>query len=154
MGRDTSHQTRYLQDPSILNFEHFGAGTCTTPLGNLFHCLTTLTVKNFFLISNLNFLPFNLYPLLLGLSLQDIRDVLNSANWWLKLESSPRNGLEIGSQPQGISPEGREGSISSPAASGAGCIQLRSQGLALRQPGKYSITEEMIVLKWMSLPRP
>ena len=36
----------------------------TTSLGNLFHCLTTLTVKYIFLISNLNFpLFFPLAPL-------------------------------------------------------------------------------------------
>jgi len=33
---------------------HLGTGASTTSLGNLLQCLTTLTVKDFFLISNLN----------------------------------------------------------------------------------------------------
>lgn len=42
----------------------------TTFLSNLFQSLTTLTVEDHFLTSNLDFLSFNLYPLLLFLSLQ------------------------------------------------------------------------------------
>ncbi|NXD64577.1 PCD23 protein, partial [Eolophus roseicapillus] len=41
----------------------------TTSLGNLIQCLTTLTVRNFFLVSNLNFPCFSLYPLPLDLLL-------------------------------------------------------------------------------------
>ena len=42
----------------------------TTSLGNLFQCLTTLTVKDFFLISNLNIPSSSLKPFLLVLSQQ------------------------------------------------------------------------------------
>jgi len=54
MGRDTFHYTRYLKAPSSLAFNTSREGSFTTSLGNLFHYLTTLTEKNFFLISNLN----------------------------------------------------------------------------------------------------
>jgi len=45
-------------------------GACTTSLGNLFQCLTTLTIENFFLISGLNppspsLMPFPLLSLIL-----------------------------------------------------------------------------------------
>jgi len=43
-------------------------GASTTSLGNLFQCLTTLTVEDFFLMSNLNlpFLPLKPFPLILS----------------------------------------------------------------------------------------
>lgn len=41
----------------------------TTPPGNLFQYINTLITKNFFLLSNLNLLPFSLKLLFLGLSL-------------------------------------------------------------------------------------
>jgi len=44
-------------------------GTSTASLGNLSQCLTTLTVKNFLLISNLNPPSSSLKPFLLVLSL-------------------------------------------------------------------------------------
>jgi len=44
-------------------------GASTTSLGNLFQCVTTLYVKNFLLISNLNHSCLNLKPSLLVLSL-------------------------------------------------------------------------------------
>ena len=43
-------------------------GNSTTSLGTLFQCLTTLSVKTFFLISNLNLPWFNLRPFPLILS--------------------------------------------------------------------------------------
>ena len=39
-----------------------GDGDSTTSVGSLFHCLTTLSVKKFFLISNLNLPWHNLRP--------------------------------------------------------------------------------------------
>jgi len=69
MGRDTFHQTRLLQAPSNLALNTAREGAATAPLGNLGQGLTTLRVKNFFLISNLN-LPsfsFKLLPLVLSL---------------------------------------------------------------------------------------
>uniref|UniRef100_A0A8C6ISM6 Uncharacterized protein n=1 Tax=Melopsittacus undulatus TaxID=13146 RepID=A0A8C6ISM6_MELUD len=47
-------------------------GTFTIPLGNPFQGLTTLTVKNFFLLANLNFLRFTLSPSPLVLLLQSL----------------------------------------------------------------------------------
>ena len=43
-----------LRAPSSLTFNVSKDKASTTTLGNLLQCLTTLTVKNFFLISNLN----------------------------------------------------------------------------------------------------
>jgi len=54
MGRDTFHQTRLLKAPPSLALNTSREGAATTPLDNLFPCLTTLIVKNFFLISLLN----------------------------------------------------------------------------------------------------
>lgn len=42
------------QSPTHPSLQHFWVWDCHTFPGNLFHCLTTLTVKNFFLIPNLN----------------------------------------------------------------------------------------------------
>ena len=47
-------------------------GTSTTSLGNLFQCLTTLTVKDFFLISSPNLCSLSLKSLTLLLSLQTL----------------------------------------------------------------------------------
>ena len=44
----------------------------TMSLGNVFQCLTTPTVKDFFLISNLNLLHFSLKPFCLVLSQQTL----------------------------------------------------------------------------------
>jgi len=69
MVRDTFHQTRLLRAPSNLALNTAREGAATAPLGNLFQCLTTLMVKNFFLISNLNLPSFHLklFPLVLSL---------------------------------------------------------------------------------------
>ncbi|KFU85683.1 Zinc finger CCCH domain-containing protein 11A [Chaetura pelagica] len=69
MGRDTSHQTRLLQAPSNLPFNTARDGAATASLGNLFQCVTTLTVKNFLLMSylNLSCSSSNLLPLILSL---------------------------------------------------------------------------------------
>ena len=47
-----------LRDPSSLALNASRKGASTTSLGNLFQCLTTLTVNNFFLVSSPN-LPFS-----------------------------------------------------------------------------------------------
>jgi len=47
-------------------------GAATASLGNLCQCFTTLTVKNFFLISNLNLPSFILQPFPLVLSLHTL----------------------------------------------------------------------------------
>jgi len=58
MGRDTFHHTRLLKSPSNLASNTSREGAATASLANLFRCLTTLRVKNFFFIANLN-LPFS-----------------------------------------------------------------------------------------------
>lgn len=45
------------------------AGISVAPLVNPFQCLTTLRVKNYFLISNLNLMSFSVKPLSIALSL-------------------------------------------------------------------------------------
>jgi len=55
MGRDLFHQPRAVRAPSNLALNTAREGTATASLGNLGQGLTTLMVKNFFLISNLNF---------------------------------------------------------------------------------------------------
>jgi len=62
MSRDTFHYTGLLKAPSNLAVNASREGTSTTALDNLFQCLTTLIVKNFFLISSLNLPPFSLKP--------------------------------------------------------------------------------------------
>jgi len=48
--------------PSNLALNTAREGAATASLGSLFQCFTTLTVKNFFLISNLNLPSFSLQP--------------------------------------------------------------------------------------------
>ena len=48
------HETRLLKAPSNLALNTARDGASTTTLGNLCQCLTTLIVKNFFLVCNLN----------------------------------------------------------------------------------------------------
>ncbi|KAK4819077.1 hypothetical protein QYF61_025310 [Mycteria americana] len=50
------------QSPIQPGLEHFQGWGITAALGNLLQCLTTLTVKNFFLVSNLNLPSFSLKP--------------------------------------------------------------------------------------------
>ena len=54
MCRVTNHQTRLPRATSSLALNASRDGASTTSLGNLFQCVTTLFVKNFLLISNLN----------------------------------------------------------------------------------------------------
>ena len=58
IGRDTSLYSRVLKAPSSLALNASGEGASTTSPGNLLQCLTTLTVKNLFLIPSLNLLNF------------------------------------------------------------------------------------------------
>ena len=61
-----------------LGIDHARKGASTTSLCNLFQCLTTLTVKNFFLISNLNPPSFSLKPSPLVLSLHALEKFFSS----------------------------------------------------------------------------
>jgi len=69
MGRDTFHHTRLLKALSNLALNPAREGAATAAVGNLCQGLTTLRVKNFFLIANLNLPSFSLKPLPLVLSL-------------------------------------------------------------------------------------
>ena len=74
MGRVANHQTRLPRDTSSLALNASRDGASATSLGNLFQCVTTLCVKDFFLISNLN-LPcpsLKPFPLVLLLSIHYI----------------------------------------------------------------------------------
>ena len=62
MSRDIFHQTRLFKAASNLALNTAREGAATASLSNLFQCFTTLTVKNFFLISNLNLPSFSLQP--------------------------------------------------------------------------------------------
>jgi len=67
VGRDTFHQPRVLRALSNLALDTAREGK--TSLGNLGQAITTLTGKNFFLLSSLNLPSFSLKPLPLVLSL-------------------------------------------------------------------------------------
>jgi len=54
VSRNIFNQTRLLRALSNLAVNVSRDGASTASLGNLFQCFTSLTVKNFFLISNLN----------------------------------------------------------------------------------------------------
>jgi len=69
MGRDIFHQTRFLKAPSNLALNTARERAATASLGTLGQRLTTLTVKDFFPMSNLNLPSFSLKPLPLLLSL-------------------------------------------------------------------------------------
>ena len=69
MGRDPFHQTRVLKAPSNPTLNPAREGAATASLGNLGQGVTTLTVKNSCLISNLNLRSFSLKPSPLVLSL-------------------------------------------------------------------------------------
>ena len=70
IGRDSSHQIRLLTVLSSLVLNASREKASATSLGNLFQCLTTLIIKNCFLISSLNLLSSSLkpFPLLSHLS--------------------------------------------------------------------------------------
>ena len=50
MGKDIFHYIRLIKAPSNLTLNTSNDGASTTSLGNLFQCLTTLILKNFFLV--------------------------------------------------------------------------------------------------------
>ena len=70
--RVTNHQTRLPRATSSLALNAARDGAFTTSLGNLFQCFTTLWVKNFLLISNLNLPCLSLKPFSLALSLSTL----------------------------------------------------------------------------------
>jgi len=72
MSRDIFHWTRFLKASSNLTLNTPREGVSATPPSNLFQCLTTLTVKHFFLLSNLTLPSCSFKALPLVLSLQDL----------------------------------------------------------------------------------
>jgi len=62
MSRDIFHQPRVLRAPSSLALSTAREGAATASPGSLGQCFTTLMVKNFFLIPNLNLPSFSLEP--------------------------------------------------------------------------------------------
>jgi len=78
MGRDTSHYTTLLKAPSNLTSNTSREGASTAAVGNLFQCLTTLRIKNFFIICDLNLPYFSLQPFPLVLSLHALVKSLSS----------------------------------------------------------------------------
>jgi len=69
---DIFHKTRLLKAQSNLTLNTANHGASTNSLGNLFQCLTILTVKKFFLMSNLDLLSFSLKLLPFVLPLQTL----------------------------------------------------------------------------------
>jgi len=69
MCRVANHQTRLPRATSSQALNGSRDGASTTSLGNLFQCVTTLCVKNFLPISNLNLPCLSLKPFPLVLSL-------------------------------------------------------------------------------------
>ena len=70
MGSVTNHQTRLPRAASSLALNASRDGASTTSLDNLLQCFTTLCVKNFLLIPNINLpcLSLKPFPLVLWLS--------------------------------------------------------------------------------------
>ena len=73
MNRDIHGQIRLPKALFILALKVSRDGESTKSLGNLFQCLTTLTVKDFFLIRNLNLFSLSLKPFPLVLSPQTLQ---------------------------------------------------------------------------------
>ena len=63
MSRDIFNHIKMLRAPSNLALSVSRAGASPTSLGNLCQGFTTLSMKNFFLISSLNLPSFSLEPL-------------------------------------------------------------------------------------------
>jgi len=59
-GQGHFRQTRLLKDPSNMALNTSSDVTLTASLGNLVQCLTTLVVKNFFLLSNVKLPSYRL----------------------------------------------------------------------------------------------
>jgi len=72
MCRVTNHQTRLPRATSSLALNASTEGASTASFGNLFQCVTTLCVKNFLRISNLNIPCHSLKPCPLVLSLSTL----------------------------------------------------------------------------------
>ena len=76
---EQGHPHRLLRAPSNLTLNVSGHGASTTSLGNLFQCLTTLSIKHFFLTSSLKLPSSSFKPLRLVLSLQALLKSLSAS---------------------------------------------------------------------------
>ena len=101
IGRDTSLQTRLVRAPFSLALNASREGASTTSLGNLFQCLTTLTVQNFFLISSLNLPSSSLKLVPLVLLLHALIKSPSSAFLW-----APFRYWKVPSEPSFLQAEG------------------------------------------------
>ena len=104
-GQPQLHQV--LRAPSSLTLGVSRDGAPTTSPGNLCQCLTTLIVKAFFLISNINLLPLSLQQFPLALSQQTLLKSLfpSYSPFWvlrghLRSQVSPKPSLLQAKQPQ------------------------------------------------------
>jgi len=72
MNRDTYRYTRLLRDLSRLTLDVARDGTSNISVGNLCQCFTTVIIKNFVLISDLNILcsSLKLSPFVLSQQIQ------------------------------------------------------------------------------------
>ena len=104
MGRNTFHQTMLLKALSNLALN---TARETASLGHLCQCLTTLTVKSFILLANLNLPSFSLKPLPLVLLLHALVESHSPAFFVAHLQvlegcskASPQRSLLQAEQPQ------------------------------------------------------
>lgn len=99
VGRDTFSWTRLLKAPFNLAWNTSRDGPSTASLGSLFQCLTTPTVKNFFVIANLNPLSFTMKLLPFVLSAHGLANSLPSSflqvpfSYWKATIRSPQSLL-------------------------------------------------------------
>jgi len=95
MCRVANQQTRLPRATSSLALNASRDGASTTSLGYLFQCVTTLWVKNFFLISNLNLACLSLKPFPLVLSLSTLVNSCSNAKQALGAQSRPAYTLHL-----------------------------------------------------------
>jgi len=138
MGRDTFHQTRLLRAPSNPALNTAREGAATASVGNLFQCFTTLMVKNFFLISNLDLPSFSLEPFPLVLSLHTLVKRVNKPNSLTFLRGLPLC-RRLPRQPtwgctavRGIQPGGVGGALCPPPSTAARSLGPGAGGAAAR----------------------
>ena len=151
MSRDFFNWIRLLRAPSNLAWNVFRDGASTTSLGNLCQCFTTLSVKNFFLISSLNLPSFGLKPSPLVLSQQALLKDLSPSflkapikYWKAPLRSplvllfprltSPRSP-SLSSQQRGSSPRVIAGASSGPAPTAPALSCAEGSRAGRRTPG-------------------
>jgi len=132
IGRDPFHQTRVLRAPSSLALNPDREGAATASLGSLGHGLTSLTVKNFFIISHLNLPSFSLKPSPLVLSPHALAQPLSSS-----LADPPGTGSCSKVSPQPSLPQAEQPQLSQPVLPAEG-FQPSDHGWGLLWPCSHS----------------